>query len=1174
MSSEKKNAKLKEKLQKQKEKNLKKIEVLIKEKKRPEVFAPTIKNTAKKNTEEIFIRKYLTAIADDTYSEKDPAYKLFTHENRKLRKEPEKIKTAWDDLDQQTRQDYAFRALKKIQGAPYGRSQFIDNVTRLSPKMQLKFIRDYIARSENHLRFYDDWHRRPDIMNMIREMVDEEDKKIIADADTKGSSDQEAFGILSNAEKIRNDLIEKALKYAEKKGVDVSDIIPENLVPKIIHRKGDEIHQERFATGYYKILSAISPDKKGQEKAHRKIAKTYIDIDVVINSHDREFSENLSIHDLSKRIARKIKILSKQAGQDAVRRLSHMSEEDLNKEAHTDFVPLPTYETLARVIVLYSEVLDNQVEKSTPGPSKTKKVVERNIYGKEQLFLDPEQEKLIEKISKVTGKPKEYYRYWTLEELRQRYQALESGEEYWEEFERETIIDSLVNLTSLKRSAYEKRSTSDLIYELDKLDSIDRKRQRDENVLSNKPVLFRKCIDSFINHKWIDAQVLGVWIASNSSTDSIREYIFPGVTIMAEGFPNTFYRANHKFFALQCNSSADKRIQNDNILTCYKDDQQPINFIVGYVIKDKNKVYKKRSYKIVIGGHEGESLLIQDEDIFYQEQHQKEISRRENMDRVNNILAQKIDHKSVETGAQLLSLALLDIAPDVSDYEANSPYIRIAIDSVKNEDDTNKEFFTMIADTIVYLKLKQADLFQKRVKSEYYLPEVLMSLSPEDKLPEIYGNIAELSSTEEGVKTIDIMTSFIRASKVKIVQDMGYALDLDPSVKIPVRYIPHLAIDIDYDQSGCVNKDEKISKENLTFYRDPEDEKVYCVDISQISERFDLKDFTNPYTGKKFSKEFIQRYTISYFDNVDEKTYTFPFQKLYNQLKKGEIVNKDTSRPFDPKFVQSVLSGTTWEESLYFREKKFKKLDMRLSRCRNPEDVANESVENVIYYRDPVNGVFCFSIEFLSKLISENNERSINPHTGLKFSKKFITRFKRTYNLSLHRGGFNQPEFQKDYRLIVKPVKTTEEQEVQAKTALIIPDLWNLVASSLEMEDAQADEDQAEDAQAEDSQAQVEEDQESESSKSRESESSDSKADDSKADVSKADDSKAEPVVQQEDSQSDSSLFAMSCEKCKKKTGILFKSVVYNGNDCKTVRFCSVKCMEDYDFPTHKKRKN
>ena len=106
---------------------------------------------------------------------------------------------------------------------------------------------------------------------------------------------------------------------------------------------------------------------------------------------------------------------------------------------------------------------------------------------------------------------------------------------------------------------------------------------------------------------------------------------------------------------------------------------------------------------------------------------------------------------------------------------------------------------------------------------------------------------------------------------------------------------------------------------------------------------------------RAFSKDFIRRYTIDYYDYLTGETYTFPFEKLYKQLKSGDVINKKTESPFDPVFVKNILKGVTFNKSKDTRMSKFKRLDYNISRCVNPQDVIDEPMESVIYYIDPKN---------------------------------------------------------------------------------------------------------------------------------------------------------------------------------------------------------------------------
>ena len=55
----------------------------------------------------------------------------------------------------------------------------------------------------------------------------------------------------------------------------------------------------------------------------------------------------------------------------------------------------------------------------------------------------------------------------------------------------------------------------------------------------------------------------------------------------------------------------------------------------------------------------------------------------------------------------------------------------------------------------------------------------------------------------------------------------------------------------------CVNTKKDVDPDNTVYYRDSDEEKVYCLDIEKLVDNFRKGNFINSYTGKKFSKSFF-----------------------------------------------------------------------------------------------------------------------------------------------------------------------------------------------------------------------------------------------------------------------------------------------------------------------------
>lgn len=1230
--------KLKERLLKQKQKDTKNVVVTVK-KKQDKKFILNVKKTEEKSAEEGKIRETLTGFLEEEY----PEY-VDTFASRLS-------SIDFSDLSPEYKLDYALQAFQKQKNATYDRQQFITGILKLPEQIREQFIREYLDQSQNALDFYKEWIDKPENTQKLTKIVEETDKSVkIA---KKGGK-----YFVTDTKQITTDLIDGLTTYANNHNVDIEG-----------------------AVTYQGILDKISGKKKKQTKVHKKVADMYLNLATVLRIPS---PETLTIGDLASRIVEKENILASQVPREYFDRVTAMSRKSLKKEAeqeglNTDDFPevilakllvkniqtshIPKEKIIGKTsklvpsiflengkpILMEQEKIDliNKLSVLTGQPKEIFKdmTIEELVYkeGKAEptdVIRDVSKEKLQTKISKISemvsredligklarisGKPGSFFGSYSTEKLNKKLQQYSQLDEYQDAVAKEEIIDALYKLTGREKSAFFSRDVENLREELDLL-------QREKRV-GDDIVSLRECIQRFRDYKWIRAQVTGVWLAGNSL--ELAEYISPTESIVAKTAQGKFkfFSANRRFFSLQCNKYANRRTQDGDILTCYDIDGKPVSMTVAYSIIDKFGYYANQSVRI--RHDKSQRLLIQDEQVFQDELDYYKKERNSSVLRVENLLEREIDPNSIQTASYVLSSVLSKIAPDNKDYEVDSPYIRIAIDSLikrlmsrLRKNLTNRELFTGIAEITVYLQLSQYSIFKKRVKAEYYLPEVLVALSPEDKLPEVFTNPNIDKKTEE------ITSSYLLDQISESVRGMGDVLlfTLDPTAKRILRNTkPIREPEIQYSQQACQNgQDLKIiPANNLVFYRDPSTEKVYCLDLVKIIDNFDKKNYVNPYTGEKFDKNFIRRHMILYYDTETGRNIAFPSRDLYRQFRKGNYLNEKTGKQFEPEFVQTVLKGSTWEDSVHYKGTAFAKLDSHLAMCRNPEDITYESPENVVYYKDK-DGIYCFSVEKLHTLLLEGGDNAINPVTGRPFSKKFIRKFKTDFNVDLHRKGLRKSMYKgnDEYRGFF--VRKQEEEKIpdvfsgsQPSTEskklveeLVIPDLWDIVTKNVhsmekkmkkdeEAEEAENAEESGADSEAESNNedSQTEDDEEASGDKDDGDEDSgaedvddqDSKAEDSGAEdipeeeideeftkgfaeLDEQEQSEEEPPVKKSKGKKSSMSFGGSdgptkCQKCGAEQ-IKIKSITYDGEKPTMVGFCCEKCMEDWDFPKIKKGK-
>lgn len=1197
---------LKAKLLKQKSKDVKKVSVKKKEKvsktkakdssvekKKIPKSVPNLSRVEKSGKEEDKLRKDLKKIMDDDY-DIAKAFKFFSDqasasiaaENPDTEDISGIVKETWDGLDAEVKREFALKVLAGKKEQAWGVPGLLQKLLRLPPDLQEDFIARYLERNKNYDAYYETWSQSPDVKEKIREFNEKRDlpeSTKMGEVDSMKETLQQRAIQYANEHKIQLNEEEKSYykileqiidlsKIAKKLGIDVNTVRENPAAKDAIAEKVQKLHQ-KLAKDYIDIAAALGAENPDQMEIGPLLSyiannrkKLTLSVDVNKAKKIRDSSREKLVREASKigiKDSSKLsdEILTIKLLQANVERKPVVEKKDLIEEARYLGIENPEdYE----IISLKARV--NSLRKQKAKEARRTKIIPS----------EKDRDLLADKLARITGKNKEYYASWTVDDLQQRYQSMEQGEEFWQEFERETVIDALTKLTNNSRQSYEDRETSDLVQELEILS--EKRAEYADKVAET--TFAKKCVSEFRTYKWIDAKVTGVWLAGAG----IKKYTTKSyVSVAGKG---KFHQANAAFFNLQCNLHSKKRFQEGNILTCFDSNNEPVKFEVGYSIQNGWK-YNKIAWPILVavdqegnslGKIRGNRLLIQNENLFQAEQDFLNEQINTISTKKKKLLLDTVTEKSIAIAKKSLSRTLLRLAPKVHDYELNSPYINIAVDSVVNKQQTNQDLFGIVANTIVYINLQKAEIFRLRIKEEYYLPDMLLKLSPEDKLPEVFDTISNVVSE----KTVNIYTSYIRNAVNEIIDEMAESLvPLDPTARKntrPKMFIEPTA-DVEYTKEVCINSGDNIRPENVVYYRDPADEKVYCLDIDVIAREFRRNNFINPHTQKLFDKDFIRRYTVTYFDSESGQTYVFPFSKLYKRLKGGNITNPETGKVFEKPFIEAIIKGSTWRESSALRSKQFQRLDRRLTMCRNPKNIEGAPLESIVYYKDPDdNSVYCFTIKQLSDIIRTTDK--INPATNKKFSKRFVKRFQSIFSLSLHNKGINQPEFREIYgeetfkgitlpKEEKKAVIVTESED--KKPNLILPDLWQLVSgefSNVKQEEENEQNDETTDEETED---ETTEEEQKGSQSDRELEETNKESEESVKEPDKVSD-------KPEDSDKSEMGFSKSneetCTACKNICGKeCYKSIMMQDNIPKPCYFCSLKCMEKFHFPRFKKNK-
>lgn len=406
---------------------------------------------------------------------------------------------------------------------------------------------------------------------------------------------------------------------------------------------------------------------------------------------------------------------------------------------------------------------------------------------------------------------------------------------------------------------------------------------------------------------WLDLEVSGVYIASVEQGGDIGPYIIEDKSIERNG--EKWYMSNAKYGQLLCSKEGKLREQRGNEL----------------IILDKNRNPK---LKLKVGYQTSQGFVIQDESIFNKEKEYLVDIERTRQQKLDEILDENVTPIVEKIGMERLSAALHEVAPNVLDYGIYRPipgyteegemfvpkidtdYNKKVIELLAKDSTTIREFATKLANIVVYLTIPDLgqDIFKKRIAQEYYLPSVLVELSPEEKLPEYFDDPRTPKSDQERVNNI---IQFAVDTFIKSMANSIYNIK-HPSERVLPDLLPTFFGDLPPSiewKSACANrrKVDTIPIEKIVYYK--ENGKIYCINIDEILVQLWLNDSSidvdmepepilNPATRNPLSNQFLDKIRSKYSTEIREKGY-----QKFDIPKQLELMAKESveEQAYEPK---------------------------------------------------------------------------------------------------------------------------------------------------------------------------------------------------------------------------------------------------------------------------------
>ena len=281
------------------------------------------------------------------------------------------------------------------------------------------------------------------------------------------------------------------------------------------------------------------------------------------------------------------------------------------------------------------------------------------------------------------------------------------------------------------------------------------------------------------------------------------------------------------------------------------------------------------------------------------------------------IYNEPVQSDTIKLAKEKLSETLLKVAKLV-EYDINSSYIDDAIEYCKNSSTDTYDLLKKIATIAVYLsdevnnvvkfKYKTSkyafnegtnNIFKNNIKNLFYLPNVLIDLTPSEKLPGIFYN-----------STISINTR----------QNILYGINFLINIKIQSYMELLFAFRNLYLHKG------KIS---IKQYNQPPLETVYISKpYKLLTFQDDIENFEEDYVF--YNEEYVEDEEIIYKDGkkqlikVDKNdVYRFLNKDLWEMIRNNNLINPFSGRVFNPQFIkefEEVYMGKLEEKKKYEKE--------------------------------------------------------------------------------------------------------------------------------------------------------------------------------------------------------------------------------------------------------------
>jgi YHS domain-containing protein len=350
------------------------------------------------------------------------------------------------------------------------------------------------------------------------------------------------------------------------------------------------------------------------------------------------------------------------------------------------------------------------------------------------------------------------------------------------------------------------------------------------NVINTNYDFDRSCISNYLEGRWLGDKITGIYITSK---DDISKYV-NDLKPSEQYMDITWYPVSQNFYYLICGPKSQLRYQEDDLMKAYN---------------EKNEIV---SLKVAFKTSKG--FVVQTKEILESQKNNEKERRKQMEDKIVDLLNGSINDVLVDIVTKQLSIALQSVAPNVRNYgtmvDYNTQYIEEVVTELKNQSMTNKEFLSKVADIIVYLRERQAQVFKENIRGNKYLPSSLVMLSPQEKFPEAFSiGIPE----DKQRQNASIIQTNVEQYIQNTIRFCFYTMN--PYLQIKTR-------------------PQKLFRPNfntVVYYLDPVNNQVYSLEINKILDTIENhKKVINPETNRQVDPEFLERFKRQYYEDKSE----------------------------------------------------------------------------------------------------------------------------------------------------------------------------------------------------------------------------------------------------------------------------------------------------------------